>query len=141
MLKCLASCWNRVMGPHDSIVFSNFKSQVPLRKLRNLILRLTRRPWSSQIFLTGSNSSMLASMCLRTLTWKRSKQKLEKELREACLLWEDSEGGKYVFISSDIWLLISSCYLQGLLHPSDIVVSLSCNIFFKFLLCVSTLFV
>jgi hypothetical protein len=80
-------------------------------------------------------------MCLRTLTWKRSKQKLEKELREACLLWKDSERGKYVFISSDIWLLISSCYLRGLLHPSDIVVSLSCNTFFKFLLCVSTLFV
>ena len=24
---------------------------------------------------------------------------------------------KYILISSDIWLLIPSCYLQGLLHP------------------------
>jgi hypothetical protein len=103
-------------------------------------------------------------MCLRTLIWKRSKQKLEKELWEARLLWGDSEGGKYIFISSDIWLLISSSYLQWLLHPhiyllgiwvdgldnpstvpkdvppSEIVFSLSRNTFFKFLFCVSIRF-
>jgi len=152
------------MGPHDSTIFSNFESKVPLRKLRNLNLSLTRRPWSSQIFLTGLDSSMLASMYLRTLISKRSKQKLEKESWEACLLWGDSEGGKYIFISSEIWLLISSSYFQGLSYPhiylldiwvdgldnpsttpkevpsSEIVVSLSCNTFFKFLFCVSILF-
>ena len=61
---------------------------------------------------------------------------------------------KYIFISSDIWFLISSCYLQGMLRPqgylldiwgddldnpstipkevpsSEIVVSLPYNIFF-----------
>jgi hypothetical protein len=151
------------MGPRNSTIFSNFESKLPLRKLRNLNLSLTRRPRSSQIFLTGLDPSMLASMCLRTLIWKRSQQKLGKELWEACLLWEDSEGGRNIFISSHIWLLISSCYLQGLLHshvyslniwgddlnnpstipkevpPSAIVVSLSCNTFFKFLFVVRIL--
>jgi hypothetical protein len=48
---------------------------------------------------------------------KKKQTEIKKELWEACRLWGDSEERKYIFISSDIWLLISSCYHQGLLHP------------------------
>ena len=114
MLKVSLSYWTPMIRNTCSTILLKFRCKAHL-KMCNLSLSLRTGPCQFHIWLRSLDWLRLASRFLSMLTGTSCQQQLDRELCDAYLLWEDSEGEEF-FVSPDF----SAWFLQVIVRESYI---------------------